>query len=517
MRIFLLSTLLAGASTFTLLADTIVLFDGFDFPSTPGSTETDINLNVGPRQSGTTSTTYTQSVTGNASNDALLEDSVFVGSDVLMLRTIHGSTATQTAVHPDANFAPSLAGQKWSATYVGRLDRGSSAITDAYLAFAVGDQADFVGPNTVTADFGFVVQGNGSWFTFVDNVLPPGGSGGAGTLRSPDLWSGEFTVTITIDETLAQPTARATVVVGTNTFDFGPWNVNFDNATARHLELRANNGSGGTGAGALMDVRVNAFVLTQVNGAAQQPIILTAPVSQSLFVGDPFSLTVSATGAEPLSYQWSLNGTPIQGATEATYGKANAVVLDAGTYTIEVTNAGGTGSTSASAEVSVVNPTSAQLTWEPPGPSNRRTALAISEINYHPETRADGRDLEFIEIYNSNPWVEELDGYRITGDIDFAFPSGASIPAKGRLVLAHVPGDVQEMYGISGVLGPFIGNLANEGGTVRLRKGSGAIVQEVQWNDRAPWPLAADGTGHSLVLVRPSYGESNPHAWAASA
>jgi hypothetical protein len=159
------------------------------------------------RQSGTIPTAYTQVVSGNSSNDALLEDSTLFGSDVLLLRTIHGSIATQTAARPDANFAPAFAGQKWSVTYVGRLDRGDGNITDAYLAFAVGDQPDFTGPSSPTADFGFVVQGNASWFAFVDGPLPPNGSGAAGSLRSPDLWSGVFTVTITIDETLPQPTA----------------------------------------------------------------------------------------------------------------------------------------------------------------------------------------------------------------------------------------------------------------------------------------------------------------------
>ena len=112
--------------------------------------------------------------------------------------------------------------------------------------------------------------------------------------------------------------------------------------------------------------------------------------------------------------------------------------------------------------------------------------------------------------------MEELGGYRLSGDINYVFPAGTNIAAKGRLVIAHVPADVQAVYGLSGVLGPFTGNLSNEGGTVRLRKASDAIVQEVTWNDRAPWPVSPDGTGHSLVLVRPSYGEGNPRAWAAS-
>ena len=43
---------------------------------------------------------------------------------------------------------------------------------------------------------------------------------------------------------------------------------------------------------------------------------------------------------------------------------------------------------------------------EKPGPSSRRSPLVISEIMYHPPTREDGANLEFIEIYNSQPWWE---------------------------------------------------------------------------------------------------------------
>ena len=45
---------------------------------------------------------------------------------------------------------------------------------------------------------------------------------------------------------------------------------------------------------------------------------------------------------------------------------------------------------------------------EPPGPSTRRSGLTISEIMYHPKSRPDGKQLEFIEIYNSLPIWEDL-------------------------------------------------------------------------------------------------------------
>ena len=48
----------------------------------------------------------------------------------------------------------------------------------------------------------------------------------------------------------------------------------------------------------------------------------------------------------------------------------------------------------------------AQPVTEPPGPSSRRTPITFSEIMYKPAKRADARNLEFVELYNSNPWAE---------------------------------------------------------------------------------------------------------------
>src|SRR5207247_3839354 len=123
---------------------------------------------------------------------------------------------------------------------------------------------------------------------------------------------------------------------------------------------------------------------------------------------------------------------------------------------------------------------------------------------------------EFIEIYNANPFFEDISGWRLTGDVDYTFPSNTVIQANSFLVVAPVPADVEAAYGITGVLGGFTNNLPNDSGTVRLRKRSGGIVLEVQYSDQPPWPVAADGTGHSLVLARPSFGEGDPRAWARS-
>jgi hypothetical protein len=155
------------------------------------------------------------------------------------------------------------------------------------------------------------------------------------------------------------------------------------------------------------------------------------------------------------------------------------------------------------------------LPWEPPGPSSRKTGLVISEIMYKPAPRADGKVLEYVELFNSNPFFEDISGYRLSGDIDFTFPTNTVLPGGAFLVVAKSPADVQSVYGITNVIGPYTNSLKSSG-TVRLRSDIDAIFLEVPYSNKPPWPVAADGTGHSLALARPSYGEGFAKAWDIS-
>ncbi len=86
--------------------------------------------------------------------------------------------------------------------------------------------------------------------------------------------------------------------------------------------------------------------------APQKPEITTQPVGGVLSAGATLTLTVVATGTEPLSYQWKLNDADIPGATGSTYTLASATAAAAGDYTVQITNAGGS-VTSAKARVTV--------------------------------------------------------------------------------------------------------------------------------------------------------------------
>ena len=72
------------------------------------------------------------------------------------------------------------------------------------------------------------------------------------------------------------------------------------------------------------------------------PTIVTQPVDKALNPGLALSLSVSAAGTAPLTYQWSKGGQAIAGATAATYTVASAQLGNAGAYTVAVSNPVGT-------------------------------------------------------------------------------------------------------------------------------------------------------------------------------
>src|SRR5476651_2404420 len=150
------------------------------------------------------------------------------------------------------------------------------------------------------------------------------------------------------------------------------------------------------------------------------------------------------------------------------------------------------------------------------GPSSRTTPIAISEIMYKPAPRMNGKNLEFVEIYNSNPWFQDISGYTLTcADMNYTFPANTIIASNSFIVLAPAPGDIQSVYGITNVMGPYTGSL-KKSETLQLLDEQSNVLLTVPYANVSPWPVAADGAGHSLVLASPTYGEGDPRAWDIS-
>lgn len=152
---------------------------------------------------------------------------------------------------------------------------------------------------------------------------------------------------------------------------------------------------------------------------------------------------------------------------------------------------------------------------EPLGQTTRRTPLVISEVMYNPYS-PDALNYEFIELFNSSGTPIDISSYRLEGDIKYSFATNTVIAAGGFLVIARKPEDIISHYGITNVLGPYDGSLPNNGGKIKVFSQSGAVLLDFSYETKPPWPIAADGTGHSMVLVRPSLGLNNPLAWGWS-
>jgi hypothetical protein len=77
------------------------------------------------------------------------------------------------------------------------------------------------------------------------------------------------------------------------------------------------------------------------------PAIVTAPASQTVECGsNNVTFTASASGTPPLNFQWSLDGTPVSGATNTSFSLTN-VHLPTHTITFSVTNLYGNATTNA--------------------------------------------------------------------------------------------------------------------------------------------------------------------------
>jgi Peptidase family M23/Immunoglobulin domain/Immunoglobulin I-set domain len=71
------------------------------------------------------------------------------------------------------------------------------------------------------------------------------------------------------------------------------------------------------------------------------PTITSQPISQTVGQGANVTFTTVTKGSTPLSYQWKLNGANISGATNSIYVDINAQPSDAGNYSVVVSNASG--------------------------------------------------------------------------------------------------------------------------------------------------------------------------------
>lgn len=159
----------------------------------------------------------------------------------------------------------------------------------------------------------------------------------------------------------------------------------------------------------------------------------------------------------------------------------------------------------------------------------RVDAVVINEIHYNP---APGGD-EFIELRNTAFNARLLadpsfpnNRWRVSG-IDFTFPSNTwMMPDSYLLVVAMDPASFRMKYSVPPsvpIFGPFAGSLQDSGERIELQRPDAPetngvpyiAVDSVRYNDKAPWPPAADGSGQSLQRLSAMAYADDPTNWFA--
>lgn len=97
------------------------------------------------------------------------------------------------------------------------------------------------------------------------------------------------------------------------------------------------------------------------------PIVVTSPNSLSVAASSNATFSVTATGSQPLKYQWYFNSNAIAGATSAQYTVVGAQSINAGTYFVSVSN--GLGSATSGPATLTVTPLAPYFVVTPSGAS----------------------------------------------------------------------------------------------------------------------------------------------------
>jgi hypothetical protein len=148
--------------------------------------------------------------------------------------------------------------------------------------------------------------------------------------------------------------------------------------------------------------------------------------------------------------------------------------------------------------------------------------------------------LEYVEILNTGSSAIDLTNWRFRGGIDYDFDAGRVIGPGGVLTILSFDPSVSDNairsnafrahYGLDSnmlLVGGYQGQLSNSGERIELQRPDEPPaddpsfipriqVDEVVYDNLAPWPAAADGTGQSLTRGNVSGWGSSAASWTAA-
>jgi hypothetical protein len=123
------------------------------------------------------------------------------------------------------------------------------------------------------------------------------------------------------------------------------WDLNGEDipGATRSTYTISNADTNNAGPGNGYNVRVRNSLGDDANGIVhanlvQAPSIVVAPTNLAVLAGNSATFTVTATGSQPLSYQWQFQGHNISGQTRSAYTIQNAQTNNIGSYNVVIAN-----------------------------------------------------------------------------------------------------------------------------------------------------------------------------------
>ena len=143
--------------------------------------------------------------------------------------------------------------------------------------------------------------------------------------------------------------------------------------------------------------------------------------------------------------------------------------------------------------------------------------VVINEIHYNPGP--DGvvdSDAEFVELYNAGDSTVDLSGMSFTG-FDLTFAAGTTLGAGEYAIVSPSIAIAQAQWGVTPIAEFAGGGISGGGETIQLLAADGVtVVDEVTYDDVAPWAGSPDGNGPSLELIDPTLDNTLAESWGAS-
>lgn len=153
-----------------------------------------------------------------------------------------------------------------------------------------------------------------------------------------------------------------------------------------------------------------------------------------------------------------------------------------------------------------------------PDTPKTEAAVIINEINYH---SYDGFDTgDWIELHNRLEQTVDISDWYLKDSNDsnvFYLPQATLLKGKQFLVVCNDIALFKHNFPeILNSIGNMDFKLSNSGEAIRLYNNYGSLIDSVKYSDLFPWPVLADGKGHSLELIDPWMDNSLAENWSNS-